>query len=89
MTGASAEETARLIGETGGEAAPYAVVAQIKTEISPRGVTQDADLARVVGILRESGYRGFVALEYEAKEDPFVAVPRYLTELRQLISAGS
>jgi sugar phosphate isomerase/epimerase len=65
--------------------APYAVVAQIKTEISPNGVRQEADLARVIGILRGSGYRGFVVLEYEAEEDPFVAVPRYLKELRRLI----
>ena len=71
------------------KAAPYAVVAQIKTEMSPRGVPQEADLARIVGILRESGYRGFVALEYEAKEDPFIAVPRYLNELRHLVSAVS
>lgn len=71
------------------KAAPYAVVAQIKTEIWSRGVRQEADLARIIGILRESGYRGFVALEYEAKEDPFVAVPRYLKELRRLTSAAS
>jgi sugar phosphate isomerase/epimerase len=71
------------------KAAPYAVVAQIKTEISPNGVRQEADLAKVVGILRSSGYRGFVALEYEAQEDPLVAVPRYLAELRRLISARS
>lgn len=69
------------------KAAPYAVVAQIKTEVSPNGAPQAADLARVVGILRESGYRGFVALEYEAEEDPFVAVPRHLAELRRLIGA--
>ena len=71
------------------KAAPYAVVAQIKTEISPRGVAQEADLARIIGILREAGYRGFIALEYEAKEDPFVAVPRHLKELRRLITASS
>jgi sugar phosphate isomerase/epimerase len=70
------------------KAAPYAVVAQIKTDISPNGQRQDADLGKVVGILRTAGYRGYVALEYEAKEDPFVAVPRYLKELRRLISAG-
>ena len=67
------------------KAAPYAVVAQIKTEISPNGVRQPADLGRVVGILRQSGYRGFVALEYEADEDPFIAVPRHLGELKRLI----
>jgi hydroxypyruvate isomerase len=37
----------------------------------------------MVGILRDAGYRGYVALEYEAREDPFVAVPRYLKELRR------
>ena len=68
--------------------APYAVVAQIKTEISPNGQRQEADLGRVIGILRTAGYRGYVALEYEANEDPFVAVPRYLKELRRLITAG-
>jgi sugar phosphate isomerase/epimerase len=68
------------------KAAPYAVVAQIKTEISPSGVTQEANLPRIVGILRAAGYRGFVALEYEAKEDPFVAVPRYLEQLHQFIA---
>jgi sugar phosphate isomerase/epimerase len=67
------------------KAAPYAVVAQVKTEVSPNGMPQAADLARVVGILRDAGYRGFVALEYEAEEDPFVAVPRFLSELRRLI----
>jgi sugar phosphate isomerase/epimerase len=68
------------------KAAPYAVVAQIKTEISPNGVRQEANLGRVVGILREAGYRGYIALEYEAQEDPFRAVPRYLKELRRLIT---
>ncbi len=66
--------------------APYAVVTQIKTEVHPNGKTQKADLARLVGILRDAGYRGYVALEHEAKEDPFVAVPKYLAELRKLIS---
>ena len=71
------------------KAAPYAVVAQIKTEISPKGVRQEADLARVVGILRQAGYQGYVALEHEAAEDPFVAVPRHLKELKRLIAAPS
>lgn len=69
--------------------APYAVVAQIKSEVSPNGVRQEADLGRVVGILRDVGYRGFIALEYEAAEDPFVAVPRYVRELRRLITVSS
>jgi sugar phosphate isomerase/epimerase len=71
------------------KAAPYAVVAQIKTEIWPHGIRQEADLARIVDILRAAGYRGFVALEYEAEQDPFIAVPRYLKELRRLLTATS
>lgn len=70
-------------------AAPYAVVAQIKTEIAPNNVRQEADLGRVVGILRNAGFRGFVALEYEAQEDPFIAVPRHIKELRRLIAPAS
>jgi sugar phosphate isomerase/epimerase len=69
--------------------APYAVVAQIKVQISPGGKTQPADLGRIVGILRDAGYRGYLALEHEAKEDPFVAVAKYLSELRRLISTKS
>jgi sugar phosphate isomerase/epimerase len=69
------------------KAAPYAVTAQIKTEISPNGGPKvEADLGRAVGILKSAGYRGFVALEYEAKEDPKTAVPRHLQQLRKLIS---
>jgi sugar phosphate isomerase/epimerase len=65
--------------------APYAVTAQIKAEITPGGTRQEADYARLIDILRKSGYRGYVALEYEAKEDPKTAVPRHLEKLRKLI----
>ena len=67
--------------------APYAVVAQIKTEVSSAsGSRQAADLARMIKILRDVKYRGYVVLEYEAKEDPRQAVPRYLQQLRKLIA---
>jgi sugar phosphate isomerase/epimerase len=66
--------------------APYAVVSQIKTEISPAGKgTQEADLERLTGILRAAGFRGYVALEYEAKEEPKTAVPRAVARLRKLL----
>ncbi len=67
--------------------APYAINVQVKTEMTPKGsAKQPADLARIVGMLRDAGYRGYVALEYEAAEDANVAVPRHLAELRKLIS---
>jgi sugar phosphate isomerase/epimerase len=67
--------------------APFAINVQVKTEVTPKGSTkQPANLARVIRILREANYRGYVALEYEAAEDPKTAVPRHLAELRKLIS---
>jgi sugar phosphate isomerase/epimerase len=68
------------------QAAPYAVNVQVKTEIRRRGQSKEAaDLARVIAILRESRYSGYVVLEYNAPEDPKIAVPRYIKALRSLI----
>lgn len=68
--------------------APYAVNVQVKTEISRKGQKKEpADLARVVGVLREARYSGYVVLEYEAAEDPMTAVPQHIKTLRQLVSA--
>jgi sugar phosphate isomerase/epimerase len=64
--------------------APYGVVSQIKTEVYPGGKKEDADLAQVVKILREANFHGYVALEYEAAEEPKIAVPRTLKTLRKL-----
>ena len=67
---------------------PYAVNVQYKVEIqrAPDAAKEPADAARVVKLLRDGGYQGFVTLEYEAREDPFVAVPRHLRELRDLLA---
>jgi sugar phosphate isomerase/epimerase len=66
--------------------APYAVNVQVKTEIQKRGQKKEqADLARVVSILRDAHYQGYVALEYEAAEDPWQAVPPVLKRLRGLL----
>jgi len=66
--------------------APYAVNAQIKASIAPGGKNQPADLPRIVDILKNAGYRGFVALEYEEQESPFEAIPKILDQLRPLCS---
>jgi sugar phosphate isomerase/epimerase len=69
------------------EAAPYAVNVQVKTEIRRMGKSKEpADLPRVIGILREARYSGYVVLEYNAPEDPRKAVPRFIQELRSLIA---
>ena len=67
--------------------APYGVVSQVKTEVYPGGKKQEADLGRVVKILKDANFHGYVALEYEAAEDAKVAVPRHVKELRKLIGS--
>ena len=66
---------------------PYAVNVQFKTEIKGTAPTaRPADLKRFTQLLRDGGYQGWVALEYEAKEDAAVAVPRHLHDLRALFA---
>jgi sugar phosphate isomerase/epimerase len=68
--------------------APYTVNVQVKSEISRRGQKKElADLKRLTKMLRDVNYQGFVALEYEAAEDPWTAVPRLLKELGQALHA--
>jgi len=40
-----------------------------------------------VKILRDANYQGYVALEYESKEDPWTAVPRLLKQMKELFAA--
>ncbi|MGQ0635834.1 MAG: sugar phosphate isomerase/epimerase family protein [Planctomycetaceae bacterium] len=65
--------------------APYAVNAQIKTDIFPSGRKEETDLARVVKILSDAGYRGYLVLEYEGEEEAPRAVPRHIDALRKLV----
>lgn len=67
--------------------APYAVNAQIKVEMKKGGQSEETDLARVVQILQDANYSGWVALEYEAAEEPRDAIPRWLEQLHELIYA--
>jgi sugar phosphate isomerase/epimerase len=66
--------------------APYAVVCQIKTEITRAGMkAEPADLKRLTDILRGANFRGYVALEYEAAEDPKTGVPKAIEALKKLM----
>lgn len=63
--------------------APYAVNVQFKAEIHPKDKpVEAADYGKVMGILRAANYQGYVALEYESKEDPYTAVPGILQKLK-------
>jgi len=67
--------------------APYAVNAQIKVEMFPNGKREETDLARVLKILQDVGYSGWVALEYEADEEPKEAIPRIIDKLQTLLKS--
>jgi sugar phosphate isomerase/epimerase len=67
------------------KAAPYAVVVQIKTEVFPSNKREAADLKRLTDLLRKATFQGYVALEYEAAEDPRTAGPRVSAELKKLL----
>lgn len=69
---------------------PYAANSQFKVNIrDEQGKEQPSDWDRIVKMLATGGYRGYMALEYEAEEDPFVAVPRHLKTLRELAAKYS
>ncbi len=66
--------------------APYAVTVQVKVEINPGGKGKvPADLPRIMKIIKDSGYRGYVALEYEADEPVLEAAPKILAKLKELL----
>ena len=68
--------------------APYAINVQLKMEMKPaKGEATEADIPRILDILRKANYQGWFTLEYEVKADPFVEVPKILDRLRPLLAA--
>lgn len=64
--------------------APEAVLVQAKTYYGGGlWYTLDLDYGRIAALLRKHGYRGFISLEFEGREDPRTAVPKSLALLRQ------
>ena len=63
--------------------APEAVFVQAKTYYGG-GIyyTIDIDYDRIAKICQDVNYKGYISLEFEGKEDPWVAVPRSLAMLR-------
>lgn len=64
---------------------PFAVNVQVKVNMKkPDGTEYPADMDRIAGILRDSGYQGFVVLEYE-DEDPYEHIPAALDRMRKAL----
>jgi len=68
--------------------APYTLHVQVKVVISSRGRGREpTNFRRLARILGGVGYRGWICLEYEEKEDPRIACPRYIERLRKAFVA--
>lgn len=65
--------------------APYAVTAQVKVMTKVNGEETPADYGRMLKILREANYRGYLIFEYEEPEDPYKAIPEHIHQLRSLL----
>jgi sugar phosphate isomerase/epimerase len=76
-TGDPYEEIARL--------APFACTWQIKEQVYRKGVPERTDLRRLGGILRETGYRGWLPLETLGAGDPKEKVRRWLGEVQEAL----
>jgi L-ribulose-5-phosphate 3-epimerase len=64
---------------------PYAVNVQFKIEISESGKKLPSDWSRILAMLTKGGYKGYLALEYEADEAAEAAVPRLTKQLNEAV----
>jgi sugar phosphate isomerase/epimerase len=68
------------------EVAPYAVNCHFKVEVrTPDGGKVPADVGRIVQIITDAGYKGFVTVEYEAEEEPMTGIPKIVNQIREAI----
>lgn len=66
---------------------PYAANVQVKAEMrQPDGKRAPQDWSKIISMLRSGGYKGYLALEYEAKEPAPTAVPRLMKKLQSMIA---
>ncbi len=64
---------------------PYAVSSHLKTEMRlDDGTRAPQDWDRIYSMFARHGYKGYLALEYEAAADPATAVPPLLKKMREL-----
>jgi L-ribulose-5-phosphate 3-epimerase len=64
---------------------PYAVSTHVKTTMAlDEGGRAEYDWDRIFAMFARHGFKGYMGLEYEAPEDPAVAVPRHLRRLKEL-----
>lgn len=69
--------------------APYAATWQIKENVFVNGNEVKTDLEKIIQIVRQSGYRGYLPIETLGAGDPRVKVPRFLAEVRAALASGA
>lgn len=63
---------------------PWAVNVQLKVEVRAAGKDpEESDYDRIFCMLKNGGYQGYVALEYESSANPWKNVPEYLSKMYQ------
>ncbi len=72
-TGDPYEEIARSI--------PYTVNWQLKENLYVKGIEQKTDLVKLMKIIQQSGYRGYLPIETLGEGDPKLKVSRFLKEV--------
>jgi sugar phosphate isomerase/epimerase len=61
---------------------------QVKVVVSGRdGKKRPSDFPRLAKILKDAGYRGYVALEFEEKGNPREECPKFIQQLREAFAA--
>jgi len=65
------------------QVAPMATMVHAKTYFGGGlWYTLELDYPRIAGILRSAGYKGYLSLEFEGKEDPRTGIPKSLAVLQ-------
>ncbi|MGB6894787.1 MAG: sugar phosphate isomerase/epimerase family protein [Dehalococcoidia bacterium] len=68
---------------------PHAVHVHAKLyDVDEEGRDRRLDWERIMRILTDGGYRGFLSIEYEGAEDPRTALPRAVGYLRKLMGGS-
>tara|TARA_R110002049_G_scaffold61453_5_gene163731 strand:- start:38457 stop:39356 length:900 start_codon:yes stop_codon:yes gene_type:complete len=63
----------------------YAVNWQVKTMVYMDGKEENADLERILRIIKDSGYRGYVPIETIAKGNPIPLVDEFIGRIKKIL----
>jgi sugar phosphate isomerase/epimerase len=67
--------------------APFAYTWQVKEQVYRNGVAEETDVVRIVKILRDTVYRGYIPLETLGSGDPRPKLRRFLDRVRRALDS--